>query len=114
MSNEAENDFDSIIRDITPDIMKNLEKKGFFDELEELVFNSGEDGLVSCNHDFAHSTALLVKARYTEEDRRDIFAVMKSRGGFCDCEILYNTLEESLPKERYWKARAAELKQNKQ
>jgi Protein of unknown function (DUF2695) len=114
MPNESEDDFNSFIRDITPDVMKSLEKKGFFDKLEELVFHNGEDGAVNCNHDFTHATSLLIEAGYTEEDRQDIFAVMKSLGGFCDCEILYNALEESLPKERYWKARAAELKQNKQ
>ncbi|MBB5065045.1 DUF2695 domain-containing protein [Granulicella mallensis] len=114
MSDEAEDDFDSIIRDITPYVMKSLEGKGFFVSLEELIFNKGADNPIGCKHDFTHATALLIKAGYTAEDREDIFAVMRSRGGFCDCEILYNALEESLPRERYWKTRAAELKQNKQ
>ena len=29
------------------------------------------------------------------------------KGGFCDCEILYNVVEESRLKAEYWQARAA-------
>ena len=32
-----------------------------------------------------------------------------ARGGYCDCEILYNALDESRLKAEYWRARAEQI-----
>ena len=38
-----------------------------------------------------------------------MFHVLMARGGYCDCEILYNAVEESRLKAEYWRARAEEV-----
>lgn len=41
------------------------------------------------------------------EDRSDRTAPLASRSGGCDCENLYNVVEECRLKAGYWKAKAA-------
>ena len=43
------------------------------------------------------------------EEIADVLAVMRFKGGRCDCEILYNVGEESRLKAEYWKGRYREL-----
>ena len=46
---------------------------------------------------------------FTQDELFDVFHVLMDKGGYCDCEILYNAAEESRLKAEYWRARAAEL-----
>jgi hypothetical protein len=52
------------------------------------------------------SKALLPKHGFNPDEFFDVFHVLMARGGYCDCEIFYNAVEQSRLKERYWKARA--------
>jgi hypothetical protein len=58
------------------------------------------------------SESILAERGFPAEDLDDIFDVLRSKGGFCDCEILYNAVEESRLKAEYWKARAKELEES--
>jgi hypothetical protein len=60
----------------------------------------------SCKGDYTISEGILRAAKFSDEDIIDVFEVMKSRGGFCDCEILYNAVENSRLKSNYWRAHA--------
>jgi hypothetical protein len=43
------------------------------------------------------------------DDISDVLAVLRSKGGCCDCEVLYNGAEEGRLKTKYWKSRHAGL-----
>jgi hypothetical protein len=103
------------VDDIAPDVVGVLEKGHFFERLDELVCPvdpSNQDA--RCGHSFDHSVSILQDLGMDSEDVNDVLAVLKSKGGCCDCEVLYNVVEESRLKAQYWKERAAELTTDKQ
>jgi hypothetical protein len=51
--------------------------------------------------------ALPILQNLERGDLSDIFEVLTSRGGFCDCEILYNAAGDNKLKSEYWRSRAA-------
>lgn len=57
---------------------------------------------VKCNGDFRCSKRILTELKFSEEDQFDIFHVLMSEGGYCDCEILYNVFKESEYSKKYW------------
>jgi hypothetical protein len=96
-----------LIEQITPDVMAVLERSGFVRALD-LAFcpRLPLTRPARCHGDFRVSRALLPKHGFTPEEFFDVFHVLMARGGYCDCEILYNAVEESRLKTRYWQARA--------
>ena len=52
------------------------------------------------------SKDILTKLGFDGEAIVEIMQVLASKGGFCDCEILFNVAEEGRLKSEYWKARA--------
>ena len=57
---------------------------------------------------YAVSTAILQLLGFELQDTEEILQVLKSRGGCCDCEILFNVAENSRLKAEYWRQRAAD------
>ena len=93
---------------IAPDVLKYLRKIGYFAHLDDiLASNSGKAN--PCRHDYRYSKRLLIDAQLKKSDWADVFLVLQSRGGFCDCEVLYNAATRSRLKSKYWKARYTEL-----
>jgi hypothetical protein len=39
---------------------------------------------------------------FYESEYFDVFSVLMSKGGYCDCEILYNVADGSEFARRYW------------
>lgn len=62
-----------------------------------------------CGGDYKVSEAILRAAGFDSTELTDIFNVLKSRGGCCDCEALYNVAETSRLKTEYWRDRAKGL-----
>jgi hypothetical protein len=62
---------------------------------------------VKCQSDFSHSKKILTKLNFDEEEQFDIFHVLMSHGGYCDCEILYNAFKQSGYTQAYWARRSA-------
>jgi hypothetical protein len=96
---------EDLVGSITPDVMRCLARVRFFEKLEDLL--SPEEASLernTCNSDFSLSESILRACGFDSEDLDDIFAVLRSRGGCCDCEILYNVAEESRLKAEYWRA----------
>lgn len=96
-----------LIEEIAPDAMLVLERSGFLGALDDafsprLPFTRP----ARCHGDFRVSRSLLPKHGFKPDEYFDVFHVLMARGGYCDCEILYNAVEHSRLKERYWKARA--------
>ena len=84
------------VASISDDVMKCLVSQRFFEELDaRLCPKDAQVSRVSCDHSYKISKAVLAELGFQGEDLGDIFDVLRSRGGFCDCEILYNAAEES-------------------
>jgi hypothetical protein len=101
---------DESISSIAPYVMKYLSGSGYFEKLDNLL--CPENSSTPCQHcdgTYKLSKSILL-ASDSELDRHaldDIFAVLKSKGGCCDCEVLYNVPEKSRLRARYWRSRAA-------
>lgn len=105
---ESESD-DELISSIAPHVMTCLGRCGYFEKLDELL--SPEDNSASakeCDGSFGLSETILLAAGFDRAALEDIFAVLHSKGGCCDCEVLYNVAEKSRLKANYWRGRAGE------
>jgi hypothetical protein len=99
-----------LIEDITPDVMRALARAKVFEALDDALCPAdGSHPRQPCHGDFRHTRAALLARRFREDELFDVFHVLMARGGFCDCEILYNAGEESRLKAEYWRARAEEI-----
>ena len=98
---------DDLITSITPDVMKSLDRSGFFQKLDDLLCPKDASLLrESCSGDYRLSESVLREAGFDSEELADIFGVLRSQGGCCDCEILYNVTESNRLKAEYWRHRA--------
>ena len=106
---EADSD-DELISDITADVMKCLVSAHFLEKLDDVLSPEEERcSLQVCGGDYKLSESILIPSEFTLEDLADIWAVLRLKGGFCDCEILYNVSPSSRLASRYWRKRATEL-----
>ena len=96
---------------ITDDVMRCLRQAGFFEKLDDLLCPT-EVSLPreSCTQGYNLSRRVLLESGFETSDLSDVFEVLKSRGGFCDCEILYNVGESSRLKADHWRSRAQHLR----
>ncbi len=97
-----------LIAAITPDVMACLRRSQFFEKLDDLLSPSEGSGSChkQCSGDYKLSEDILRSGGYDSEALRDVFGVLRSQGGCCDCEILYNVAEPSRLKATYWRSRA--------
>jgi Protein of unknown function (DUF2695) len=101
---------DELIDSIAGDVMRVLADRGFFEKLDDRLCPVAELGTAeSCEGKYEISDALLRSLGFDEQELEEIFQVLESRGGFCDCEILYSVSEANRLKAKYWRARATEL-----
>ena len=96
-----------LIDDITPDVMRALDRAGVFQALDDILCPAdGSQPRRECHGDYRHARAVLLARRFREDELFNVFHVLMARGGHCDCEILYNAVETSRLKAEYWRARA--------
>ena len=88
------------IREIKDKILAILRDKVHFVSLLDKEFI---EQAIKCYGDFRHSKKILTDLGFPEEEQFDIFHVLMSEGGFCDCEILYNIFRESEYSKKYWR-----------
>jgi Protein of unknown function (DUF2695) len=106
MSTSDDEEFESFIEDITPDVFASLQRENFFTSLEARIFPEGSTDRNECDGSFSAATALLTDLGHDEDAREDVFDVMRSKGGFCDCEIILNAAPESAARATYWKKKS--------
>ena len=97
---------DELISSIAPDVMTCLGRCNYFEKLDELL--SPEDNSTPterCDGSFRLSETILLGSGFDRDALADIIAVLQSKGGFCDCEVLYNVVETSRLKAKYWRSR---------
>jgi hypothetical protein len=98
------------LKAITPGVMAHLERSNFFNELDQLF--SPDDRSVTakkCDGSFSASGEILKRFDLSDELTADVFEVLRSKGGFCDCEVLYNVAPDSRLRSAHWKRQAAPL-----
>jgi hypothetical protein len=107
---EEDEELQSLIEDISPDVFLSLERSNFFSDLESRIFPDRTVASNTCDSSYLISIELLTALGHDEEAQEEVFAVMQVKGGFCDCEILLNAAPESAARASYWKSRAENLK----
>jgi len=109
-SEDVEEDPDErFIESITPDVLRSLEARGFFAQLDDVFCPlQGMTARETCSGDFRHGKRTLQHCGFDESDWADVFHVLMGQGAFCDCEILYNAATESRLKSQHWQSRAHE------
>lgn len=97
----------ALISKISPYVMDAIVRSGAVEALDDLFCptDSGHSR-ATCYGDFRHFRKILISKGFKEEELFDIFHVLMAKGGYCDCEILYNTIESNRLKAEYWRARA--------
>jgi hypothetical protein len=99
-----------LIADITPDVMRALLRARAFEALDDVLCPADSSReRQPCYGDYRNARAVLLARGFRDAELFDVFHVLMARGGYCDCEILYNAAEESRLKAEYWRARAAGL-----
>ena len=87
------------IKETILDILKT--RTTFIKQLDNLFI----EGRAVCSGDFRHAKQILSDLTFTTVEQFDIFHVFMSEGGYCDCEILYNTFKETEYAKKYWATR---------
>src|SRR5579863_356967 len=95
-----------LINAIAPDVLKVLANKRFFELLDDQMLPIEPTRTrPSCDGTYAISIAILRQSGFEPDEIAEITEVLASRGGHCDCEILFNVAEESRLKSEYWQTR---------
>src|SRR5215475_10591578 len=98
---------DELISSMSPNVMTCLWRCSYFEKLDELL--SPEDNLTPTEKyegSFRLSESILLASGFERDALADIIDVLQFKGGFCDCEVLYNVVETSRLKAKYWRSRA--------
>jgi hypothetical protein len=96
------------ISSIAPDVMRCLERADFFTKLDDLLSPMSDSNLCkTCDGTYRISESILLESGFDRADLADIFDVLRSKGGCCDCEVLYNVAESSRLKSKYWREQSA-------
>ncbi len=97
-------------KSIATDMIPVLEERHFFELLDDLYCPPDPTASArKCEHSYSGSIEILETLGMDSREISDVLAALKARGGCCDCEILYNAVEESRLKGTYWKAHYIEL-----
>ena len=95
-----------LVSSIIPDVMICLDRVGFFRKLDDVLCPAdGSPAGDSCGGDYTLSKSILQAAGFDPSELKDIFSVLGSLGGCCDCEILCNVAESSRLKAKYSRSR---------
>ena len=102
---------EELMESIAPDVIRALEGSGFFAGLDDLMSPlDGSAKIEVCHGDLRHAKRVLEEKGFGERDGVDevfdICHVLMTKGGYCDCEVLYNVSENNRLKAAYCKGRA--------
>jgi hypothetical protein len=103
---------EELITSISSNVLATVERAGVFSALDDLLAPESSVGAVSCHGDFRHTKDVLKQKGFGQrgdiDEVFDICHVFMARGGYCDCEVLFNVSETNRLKSRYWKKRPEE------
>ena len=100
-----------LMENIASDVLAAVERAGVVAALDDLMAPESETATPEqCHGDFRLLKKVLPQKGFGKrgevDEVFDVCHVMMHRGGYCDCEVLYNVVETSRLKSRYWKKRA--------
>ncbi len=105
--NEEPNTEEDFVASIAPYVTGVLTANRFFAMLDDMLSPDDDSkATVRCVGDYANSKRILTELGFDATAIDDVFRVLRSRGGFCDCEILCNAVETPRLKATYWRAQA--------
>lgn len=96
---------EEFISEISELVMAILLKTDFFGTLDRAFTRESDPAI--CWGDFRVAKSILPSKGVVESEYFDVFHVLMARGGFCDCEILYNVSSSSEFAARYWRSRSS-------
>jgi hypothetical protein len=103
---------EGLITNISSSVLAAVERAGVYSALDDLLAPESSVGAVPCQGDFRHTKEVLGQKGFGQrgeiDEVFDICHVFMARGGYCDCEVLFNVSETNRLKSRYWKKRAEE------
>src|SRR5260370_7186818 len=103
--------YNALIASIAPAVMKCLEGAGFFEKLDDrLSPNDHSIPPQKCDGSYKISETILLSSGFKHADLDDIFAVLHSKGGCCDCEVLYNMSDTNRLNAEYCRSRPEGLR----
>jgi hypothetical protein len=98
---------DDLVSSIESDVTMCLVRSGYFDKLDNILSPMDDSSPAqTCDGTFRLSESILLACGFERDDLDDIFSVLRSKGGCCDCEVLYNATETSRLKAKYWRSHA--------
>jgi uncharacterized protein DUF2695 len=101
---------EELVNSIAADVMTALTAQHFFQFLDDAICPlASEQPAAACDGTHRITTAILNNHGFDSDDISDVIAVLKSKGGCCDCEVLYNAAPESRLRSKYWTSRAAHI-----
>jgi hypothetical protein len=96
-----------LIEDITPHVMRAVLGARVFEALDDVLCPADPTTpRQACHGDYRNARRVLLTRGFREDELFDVFHVLMAKGGYCDCEILYNAAETSRLAAEYWRARA--------
>ena len=99
-----------LIEEITPDVMRCLRSARVFEALDDVLCPADASRTRQpCHGDYRHARTVVLERGFREDELFDVFHVLMARGGYCDCEILLNAVEQSRLRTEYWQSRAGEV-----
>jgi len=99
---------DEFVSSIAHNVMRCLRRSGYFEKLDDILSPEGNSSPTQfCDGSYKISESILSASGFDQDELDDIFAVLGSEGGFCDCEVLYNAAESSRLKSNYWRSQAS-------
>lgn len=99
---------DELIQNITPDVIRCLVGSGFFQRLDDQMCpKAPSQNLAPCFGDFRLAKAALADSGFHLDEYFDVLHVLMAKGGFCDCEILFNAAPDNRLRAAYWSNRGA-------
>jgi len=107
---ELDSPDEEFIASIAQDVLGYLSSVRFFEALDDRLCPANKEIVAAtCFGDFRNSKSALRQCGVDEADF-SVFHALMSKGGFCDCEVLYNAGENSRLRKEYWRGRGENRK----
>ena len=94
---------EELVNLIAADVMAVLAAQRFFEFLDDALCPlASNQSAAACDGTHSITTGILIDCGFDSDAISDVVNVLRSKGGCCDCEVLYNTVPESRLRSRYW------------
>jgi hypothetical protein len=97
---------EELIASISPDVMKCVNGARIFEALDDTMCPVDPSApRAECWGDYRVAKPILLSRGFKADELFDVFHVLMAKGGYCDCEILYQVAPGSRLAREYWQKR---------